>query len=281
MNAFPIRFLIFGNMTTCYNSTFFLLVYLLTVPALGQQVPNSGFENWTNMNGIWEPDDWNTQNGLSGDEPPVTRSMDAYEGDYAMKVEALLNPQIGPIAWYGEAFTQVAIDYIPPALNFYTKYIAASGSVLVDVKFYNDSLLVLYEGWYSTDTAEVYIPVSIPLEQVDSSVTHATIKVYALVGDAFPGIAQIWVDKMEFGEYSAVPELGKASLKVYPNPTNGMVYIKSAKDIGKLMIFNALGQMVWIEAVSGNEAEIDITSFKPGIYMLFSESGEKRRLIVE
>ena len=56
--------------------------------------------------------------------------------------------------------------------------------------------------------------------------------------------------------------------QIYPNPTNGMLYIKSNQPFSKVSVFNILGQMV--ETTSENN-QIDISKVKSGVYFLMIE----------
>jgi hypothetical protein len=56
------------------------------------------------------------------------------------------------------------------------------------------------------------------------------------------------------------------ALNVYPNPTNGLVYITGA-DNAKVTVFNTTGAVV-AEYSSFNSGQIDLTNLKEGIYFL-------------
>lgn len=242
----------------------------------GQTIPNSGFENWMSVNGILEPENWTTDNSETQDEQPVTRETDAYEGVYAMQVDA----KIQALGSYGEATTDFPISMIPQALNFYTKYYCAFGGVGVEIFFYNNSSLISSAQWFGTDTLETYGFISIPLEPSDSAVTHAVIKVSASVGDFAPGSARILVDQMDFGFHTSVNEKAGESFLIYPNPANKTVHLDAERPIGKVIIYDSSGRAVLSQNGISTNDQIDISTLKPGIYTLFSESGT-RKLVVE
>jgi hypothetical protein len=71
---------------------FFLLLASLPLVSLGQQIPNSGFEQWEQIGNISEPVHWSTiktcDNPGMASVAPVTydTSLDAHSGNYALKL---------------------------------------------------------------------------------------------------------------------------------------------------------------------------------------------------
>jgi len=58
-----------------------------------QQVPNGGFENWTNFGGYEDPDSWATVNIISllGGPITVSKSTDAHSGTYALESKTVVS----------------------------------------------------------------------------------------------------------------------------------------------------------------------------------------------
>ena len=71
---------------------------------------------------------------------------------------------------------------------------------------------------------------------------------------------------------------------IYPNPTSGDLYI-NAMNMTRISIVNTMGQVVYEQSVSGNEAVIDMAKFEAGVYMvnIFTENGSsvKRVTVVK
>ncbi len=61
-------------------------------------------------------------------------------------------------------------------------------------------------------------------------------------------------------------------IKIYPNPTNGILYIESNfqnQDIKEIKLLNTSGQILKIMAISGNtDTQIDLSAYTPGIYLI-------------
>jgi len=73
---------------------------------------------------------------------------------------------------------------------------------------------------------------------------------------------------MDFSIPSGIDE-NKTDLKIYPNPTNSMLYLSEKVEY---KIYNTLGDVILI----GNNNIIDMRSFNNGMYILESESMRKK-----
>ena len=70
--------------------------------------------------------------------------------------------------------------------------------------------------------------------------------------------------------HTAVVEVSASNVRLYPNPTNGMVNIEGNGDM-TISVMNTLGQKVLETTATGN-ATIDLSGFGSGIYMVRIES---------
>ncbi len=65
------------------------------------------------------------------------------------------------------------------------------------------------------------------------------------------------------------PDFKAANIKVYPNPVENYVYIKSEKKISRISIFNNVGSVVAHNSFEGDrEIEIQLSGLSSGIYFL-------------
>lgn len=86
----------------------------------------------------------------------------------------------------------------------------------------------------------------------------------------------ITADPLGVGQYNVVSA-------IYPNPTNGNLYINTNANMKSISIINVLGQMVYNKATEGTETVIDMAQFGNGIYMvnIVTENGTSvNRIIV-
>lgn len=59
-----------------------------------------------------------------------------------------------------------------------------------------------------------------------------------------------------------------ASVSLFPNPANSTMYVRADETILEIKMINALGQVVYQEAVRGNQHEINAGSLNPGFYLV-------------
>jgi cyanophycinase-like exopeptidase len=73
------------------------------------------------------------------------------------------------------------------------------------------------------------------------------------------------------------PEPNAADLQLFPNPSqDGRFKLQSQSgEIGNVLIFNALGQVVWEKEVFAQNQIIDLSQVGPGIYWLQANAGGK------
>jgi hypothetical protein len=73
--------------------------------------------------------------------------------------------------------------------------------------------------------------------------------------------------------YDAVP----TTVQVYPNPTYGLITIKTPSSCREMQIFDLLGRKLLDKAAQGYIQQISIAGFSPGVYFLklFTDSGNK------
>jgi hypothetical protein len=69
---------------------------------------------------------------------------------------------------------------------------------------------------------------------------------------------------------------GAIAFKLYPNPTNGMLFVSGNKEIAKIEVFNPIGQLIFEkDQVRSETATLDLSQAAKGIYVLriFTEKG--------
>lgn len=70
-----------------------------------------------------------------------------------------------------------------------------------------------------------------------------------------------------FYSLDGVDEAALSNIAIYPNPAKDVLTIK-AENLANVMIYNSLGQKIFAKTLDGNEANIDMSSFDAGIYMV-------------
>ena len=240
-----------------------LLLSIFALTSSSQIIPNSNFEVWTQFIWTLEPDGWETDNQEVF--ASVTQDLDAYEGDYAMKVAAL---QTG-IGGFGEARTTFPVESIPNSLNFYVKTACSFGSVSVTARFFNTDDNEVYSAtWSTNDSIANWTPISLELVPSQLVVTHARIEVRSDVGDLLPGLAEISVDAMGFdGSLSSSSEDLDKGFLVYPNPAMDVVRVRHLLyEIDQIAIYDLSGKIVVQKRNLVPSNAIEVSDLPVGMY---------------
>ncbi len=251
---------------------------LLSASTYAQVIPNPGFESW--FVEIWQPvpEGWATPNGQL--IPVVVQDLEAYEGNFAMRVNAV-NDGIGAYGW---AACTLDTDNIPPSLDFYVKALAEFGGVSVSISFYNNEIEVYTEFWSSGESIDEWTFVSMPLDQIEPVMTHAIIRVEASVGDLVPGQAWISVDAMSFGSVQNISSQTTTRFEMMPNPAVSSFTLKNLPLGGRIRLINSVGQITMEENTVSDQAVINVEDLNPGIYFVevvsVDGSSQTRKLIL-
>jgi hypothetical protein len=64
------------------------------------------------------------------------------------------------------------------------------------------------------------------------------------------------------------PNATKSSIKIYPNPVNGNLYLESANRIQKVQLFSIDGKTLFQSSPETYSSNIDLSDFKSGIYIV-------------
>ncbi len=81
-----------------------------------------------------------------------------------------------------------------------------------------------------------------------------------------------------------VPEIVSELTQIYPNPSNGVVNIKSEFDILSIRVYNHAGQILANEVTNSKFYQFNTSDFTPGLYLFQIETNEgvtTKRIIVE
>ena len=66
-------------------------------------------------------------------------------------------------------------------------------------------------------------------------------------------------------DLTATDEYQALEFKLYPNPSNGLVTIE-LEGLQKVMVYNALGQVLISKEADGNSLQLDLSGFEGGLY---------------
>ncbi len=66
-----------------------------------------------------------------------------------------------------------------------------------------------------------------------------------------------------------------STLKVYPNPANSVLYVESGAELGRVTVFNVIGEVVMDRTgLQDSRVQIDLGGLTPGLYMIRVDNGD-------
>lgn len=89
----------------------------------------------------------------------------------------------------------------------------------------------------------------------------------ALEGHTLYGYS-IMVDQLTVTGMLATAGFDAAAVKVYPNPTNGIVHVDGATEIQSVEVYNLSGQQVMVKPMADSENQLDLSPLASGNYFL-------------
>lgn len=259
--------------------------------------PNPGFENWSTVLTLQEPDNWQTLNFLSfATSNPLSAfkvsGIDKHSGNFALKLKTVSfnsNPfpgQLGdstgtiftgkittaPLAFkYGFAYTGR-----PEKIEFWSKYIPVgadtAGVAVLLTKWNgvnNDTIAACVK---SISPSLGYIPhqfdvVYFSTEQPDS----ATI---GFASSRSPLTARLnstlYIDDVAFTGWVGINKNSKKDnhVKISPNPAKDhLTILAQINEATNVMVFDALGKSAGTYKIENYTANINCSSFIEGIYL--------------
>ena len=92
--------------------------------------------------------------------------------------------------------------------------------------------------------------------------------IYSKVKDVCVGTDSRHISKISYERNSNINNQNDTTQRVYPNPTNGKIYINLENKLEfTWQLFNFEGKLL-IESKELNQKEIDLTNYPNGIYLL-------------
>jgi len=81
------------------------------------------------------------------------------------------------------------------------------------------------------------------------------------------GASDFWVVKLGHDPL-AISDFNAVKTKLFPNPTAGLLQIKSQEVIAKVLVFNLLGQPLLEQSIDATETTINLEAFTSGTYLV-------------
>ena len=257
----------------------FVFIFLCSLTFLNAQIPNAGFESWTNG----EPDNWLTTNS-SPDYIPFTQSNDAHEGVSAIQgtVVSLQGFSV-PIALTSATGDNggFTINFRPDALHGWYKFTSVGGDVLIITTAFGKNGSAIGGESFLTDVSKSsYSEFVLNTFWVTGDVPDTAYIVFQITNttSGFPHAGSSFIiDDLSWGTATDVSDEKQTPTEFslaqnYPNPFNPSTKIRySIPDVG-----SGLAQTVLkVYDILGNEVATLVNEEKPaGVYEVTFDASE-------
>jgi hypothetical protein len=188
------------------------LIMMAQQTTSGQDILNSGFEDWTFVEYFEDPDEYSTTNTVTfynGSPANVTKTTDAQSGSYALRLETISTPDgvLEGAALIGEPGQDTFIggipyDQRPDSLTGYVKYnVADNDTAYVAAVFKKFGVPIGFAFGQFTGTQEEYQYFSVPIGWLVSIISPDTLSVALISSSIFAEPISgnvLYVDNVQF-----------------------------------------------------------------------------------
>jgi len=265
-----------------------VLLTFCAVSSSFAQVPNGNFEAWETVDSIENPVYWETNNYYIG-FAPVSKTLDALQGNYSMKVSSTAKDFGGGATGDGCAH----VKFVPAEVFKYltvsvkSDTVDTNGEISIRVKQWQSSS-ALFEKigtWKATAATNGVIQVVLPIEQegLDTLLIEVWAENYY---DLFtnPEYTEVIIDNMQLKTTVAAQEPANRPFgSVFPNPATGILTVRlyqPALKASTLRVLNAQGKALqshYFQILS--TTTLNLTNIPAGHYFLeLKEQGQMTRV---
>ena len=270
--------------------THFLYCFMLTAGCTIAQVPNGGFESWTDMGPYDDPTNWVTLNYVTTGFGVLTceQGTPGAPGNYFVKLTTKDIPGLGvyngSIISGGSLFapTGFPISFRPEALTGNWQHLELGAD--------SSRILVFFSKWDAGAQTTDYLGAgnvditgsqtswqgfSIPIYWDDywddtTIPDTATIFMYSSAY-LYPEVGSyLYVDDLAFSGNVGVEELNNAGpvINVYPSPANDVLHVDAHDAMSEVSIRTMSGTIVRDQAPWMDQVTMDLTGLDAGAYVV-------------
>ena len=278
-----------------------LLTLLISFSLLRSQVPNEGFENWTDG----EPDFWTTNNADT--LITITQSNSSHSGSSALKGECIpyfppFLPVMGPIGICdGDTDDGFQIEFRYNSLKGFYKLNSQGGDQLFITLWVSVDTQAIGVGSILLNNAASYTEFAIPITYIDPATPNKCIISFQIINPV-GGInvtlgSEMYLDDLELSMdmvSDVEAELQPFAFQLeqnYPNPFNPSTKISWQSAVSghqTLKIYDVLGNEVATlideYRVAGNyEIDFDATGLSSGVYfykLIIADYSSTKKMIL-
>jgi len=286
---------------------YLFLIALFVFFSIKAQIPNGGFETWTNDS---TPANWsgiiNINIYVANFELyTANRTSDAHSGTSAVVVASdqaipYVNVLLPGVMSYGETYLVLSlidlrliistkgglpINFVPTKVKGFFKYNPVNNDTMGIFASCFYSTVEIGAGQFVCGTSQAsYAPFEFPIEYSDNSLVPDTfnIIVASSASNAPQAGSAVYLDDIEI-EFSGAggPETIKLDdlLNVYPNPTTGLLYVNLVPNETNLInVYDYAGKQVSSVKCEKAYTSLDMRSYQNGAYVVEVLNSEGRHM---
>lgn len=255
------------------------------------QIPNSGFENWTDMGGYENPDSWGTMNNTTApfDAITATKGVPGSPGSayLILKCQTIDTMVVNGLAVSGvlDSITQTPISGFPFSLrpqSFTGKrqhmvFGVSQGSISVLLTKWNagsgtrDTVATAFENLVGMEM--IWSNFSIDFVYQSAVNPDTCIIVLKPSGKTPAQNDYLMVDSLAFADSTTGVSENNASLlsvNTYPNPANNEIEFTCSQPFhegDRMIVSDISGNMILERNINGNTCKINTSCFANGTYI--------------
>ena len=291
------------------NYLFSLLSMLLSASAGFTQIPNNGFESWTNMGSYSNPDNWSTLNNMTA---PLgvytcTKGTPGNPGTAYIKLTSKSVTGMGVVPGIAICGTLDSLTMQPlGGFPFTNRPANLTGSwqhmIFGSSQGYIDVVMTYWDAgaqtrmpvasahYVLTGMAMSWANFTIPITYVSNNSPDSCMIVLSASGSSPSANDYLWVDNLNFsGTVSGIAEtLTLSALQISPNPAHDFLTLDLTRITAQQLtvdIYAVSGKMLIrkTELVSGEKNILDISELPSGSYLLklSTETNELTRTFIK
>ncbi len=275
------------------NHGIHILFFFLIISVLGNaQIPNNGFENWTNTNGYQTPDNWDNLNQVTDNSSIYTciKGTPGYSGAFYLFLSSKTIAGKGVVPGVAVCGIIDTVTYKPKSgfpfsarpqyLSSYIQYMpydpSDSSSIKVLLTKWNQVLLkrdtIAFGESYFNAMAHSWFNNGTFLNYMSGDNPDSAIIVISSSGRVPKNGSYIYVDDLQFnGSVIGIDEnnLNENNITVFPNPSSAIVTVNidTKTDIAlKLVVYDFKGKVVYEEILLNKNHSINTVNWSKGVY---------------
>ncbi len=269
------------------------LITLLTATAAQAQIPNGGFESWTDAGTYMDPTGWASLNVLTSTFGEISCEQGApgAVGNFYASITTVDLPGVGLVPGLllsGDAAASTdGFPYTsrPQALNGQWQYAPGGedqGSIVVSLSRWDEALgerVIIATGFGATfGSITSWTDFSIPLEYADEqNPDSASIVILSSTGTGVAG-STMWVDDLSFGTITAVAEVTAGALSTFPVPAVDELTVTAPAAIQELSLWSMDGRLVLSARPSDLRTTVSVSDLPSGAYAVQVRLSDGRTL---